>query len=155
MLGIHPNQIEMERRYDRLIKTSYVLLLFCRKIRASLPKALESASVQALLRQYEHECRPMSNATPNSLQQLAVRVPELAAKLVESCVTADPRVRPEQLQHEFDRLKVWNSSMSNAMLMTKILFEFRGGEVSISHQVIHQKNSNSSSTSASGPFVKS
>jgi hypothetical protein len=31
-------------------------------------------------------------------------------------VNADPRVHPEQLQHEFDCLKVWNSSMSNALL---------------------------------------
>jgi hypothetical protein len=76
MLGLHPNQTEMECTYDQLIKPSYILLLFCHKIRASLPKALESASVQALLRQYEHECRSMSNATPDSLQQLAVRVPE-------------------------------------------------------------------------------
>jgi hypothetical protein len=103
--------------YDQLIKPSYLLLLFCHKIRASLPKALESAFVQALLRQYEHECRSMPNVKPNSLQQLAVQqVPKFVAKLVESCVNADPRVRPEQLQHEFDRLKVWNFSMSNALL---------------------------------------
>ena len=118
MLGLHPDQDEMEQIYDTLVKPIYVLLRFCHnKIRTSLPEALDSSSVQEMLQQTEQDCRSMGvNATIQDLRRFLSKVPELVAKLIDTCVSHDPRVNPEQLQHEFDRLKVWNSSLANALL---------------------------------------
>ena len=114
MLGMHPDQMDRERWYRSSIKDIYSLLLFCGLIRQKCPKAAETPEVLSLLEESEAQCRSVAQADDS--YRVKTLVSSRVAQLMAAVVLADARFRPEQLQHEYDRVRVWNSSLANAFL---------------------------------------
>ena len=120
MLGMHPEQNDIERWYAVSVKQVYCLALFCNLLRIKCPQAMETGSVDALLTENETICRSLGvstgKTTVEEVNHLSSLVSERVAALIKAVVAADSRLRSEQLQHEFDRLTYRNSTMSNAVV---------------------------------------
>jgi hypothetical protein len=120
--GLHPDQTEMERFYATSIKNVYCLLLFCKRLREACRGALQNERVAKLVEENEQLCRTlgsMSNKDPKALEQahaLSSLVPKRVAKLIQLTVQAEYRNRVEQLEHEYERIALWNSTLSNALV---------------------------------------
>ena len=125
LFGLHPGQDKLERFYSSSIKDVYCLMLFCKRIREICPGALEDSEIADLVSGCELQCRSLGrmridNFTSCQIIQhahvLAASVPRLVATMIRRVVHAEPRHRVEQLQREFDRIAIWNSTLSNAMV---------------------------------------
>lgn len=117
MLGMHPNQDDMERWYAVSVKKVYCLSLFCIMLRKLCPEAAQNFAVDALLLENEALCRSMGAAetTTDELNRISTTVSERVASLIQAAVKADTRIRSAQLEHEFNRLTYRNSTISNAI----------------------------------------
>lgn len=117
MLGMHPNQEDMERWYTVSIKKVYCLALFCNLLRKLCPDAAKNVHVEAMLAETELLCRSMGEIdNTEELNRVSASVSERVAALIQVVVGADSRIRAAQLQHEFDRITYRNSTMSNAAM---------------------------------------
>jgi hypothetical protein len=118
MLGMHPDQDDMERWYAVSVKKVYCLALFCNLLRKLCPAAVEQSAVQSLLVENESLCRSLSasSITTEEANRVSATVSERVAALIHSVVHADARIRAAQLEHEFERLTYRNSTMSNAAM---------------------------------------
>ena len=116
MLGMHPNQDDMERWYAVSVKKVYCLSLFCNLLRKQCPEAAQNFAVDALLLENEALCRSMgaTETTTEELNRISTTVSERVAALIQAVVNADTRIRAAQLEHEFNRLTYRNSTISNA-----------------------------------------
>ncbi len=125
LLGLHPKQDKLERMYRASIKDVYCLMLFCRRIRDACPLALQDAGIADLVSGCELQCRSLGRMTTQAFpstqimqhaQVLSSSVSRLVATLIRRVVRAEPRHRAEQLEREFERISLLNSTLSNAML---------------------------------------
>ena len=119
--GLHPEQAQMEHYYATSIKQLYCLLLFCHRLRKACPSALKDETVSKLILENETLCHDLGRTVddPKTLEQahtLSLSVPKRVATLMNATFQAEPRNRVEQLQHEYDRITVWNSTLSNALI---------------------------------------
>jgi hypothetical protein len=119
--GLHPDQTKMEHFYATSIKNVYCLMLFCKRLREACPGALKDESVSRLVSDNEELCRALGTATDDSkaLEQahsLSSSVPKRVANLIQVVVHAEPRNRVQQLEHEYQRITLWNSTLSNALV---------------------------------------
>lgn len=118
MLGMHPDQDDMERWYAVSVKKVYCLARFCNLLRKLCPAAVEQPAVQSLLVENESLCRSLSagSITTEEVNRVSATVSERVAALIQSVLHADARIRAAQLEHEFERLTYRNSTMSNAAM---------------------------------------
>lgn len=117
LLGLHPHQDALESFYESTLRPRYCLWLYCRRLREACPRALASSpSLGACVRQCEEDCRgPLRNDTIDSPPGRACDEPRVAA-LMHAVRAADPRLRTQQLQHEYERLAWRNATLANAYL---------------------------------------
>jgi hypothetical protein len=126
MMGLHPDQEKLEHIYTTSIKNVYCLMLFCQRLREMCRSALQESTIIAdLVSGCELQCRSLGRMKPNDFtasqiiqhaQTLSSSVPRLVATLIRNVVQAEPRHRVEQLEREFARIQVWNSTLSNALM---------------------------------------
>jgi hypothetical protein len=119
--GLHPDQMKMEHFYATSIKNVYCLMLFCKRLREACQGALKDEQVARLVSENEQLCRALGSMTEDSkaLEQahaLSSSVPKRVANLIQLAAQAEPRNRVEQLKHEYDRIALWNSTLSNALV---------------------------------------
>jgi hypothetical protein len=125
LLGLHPSQEKLERFYSTSIKDVYCLMIFCQRIREACPVAVKDSSIADLVSGCELQCRSLGrmkteNFTSSQIIKhahvLSTSVPRLVATLIQRVVNAEPRNRVEQLEREWERISLWNSTLSNAMV---------------------------------------
>ena len=119
MLGIHPDQNDIERWFAVSMKKVYCLMLFCNLLRKLCPQAVQNDALNTLLTNNEALCRSLvvtHRDVVDDAYRVSTTVSERVITLIKASVVADSRIRAEQLQHEFDRLTYRNSTMSNATL---------------------------------------
>lgn len=117
MLGMHPKQSEIERYYLNSFKSIYCLLLFCQRLRLICPRPCEDSKIATMLESFDETCRAQAVSTAlDDVHEASTKVAEKVAQLIDAFVAADSRIRPEQLQREFDRFTFQNSSFSNALV---------------------------------------
>ena len=90
-------------------------MLFCTRIRSVCEKATENQELADLLRETEQNCKNLAD------EKMAWRGKCFSEKCLEAvsiiinlAVKVDPRLRKEQLQKEYQRIDVLNSTLSNA-----------------------------------------
>lgn len=117
MFGLYPHQETLERLYTSSFKMVFSLLLFCDRLREACPDALQDTEVQKLVDQAETECRLLGTSSLDSISEqiyaASRKVPEKIARLIQTAVQSDPRLRVEQLQHEHERILCCYSTVSN------------------------------------------
>lgn len=125
LLGMHPNQDELEHFFRSSVRDVLCLMVFCQRLRETCKRALEDSNVADLVAGCELQCRSLgrlktteftSSQILQHAQSLAASVPQLVANLIKRVVHAEPRNRVEQLKREFERIQVWNSTLSNALV---------------------------------------
>ena len=125
MLGLHPQQDQLEGYYSTSIKDVYCLMLFCQRIRELCPLVLQHSATADLISGCELQCRSLgrmkthdfpSSQIISHAQAASESVPRLVATLIRRVVHAEPRHRIEQLEREFERIRLWNSTLSNALV---------------------------------------
>jgi hypothetical protein len=116
LVGLHPRQLTIERCYS-VIKDTYCLLLFCARLQVC-SKALESEALAKLVGDTESSCRAVANMSyQTALDETEHLSPtERSAHIMQLVVHADPGIRIEQLQHEYERILIRNSTLSNAFV---------------------------------------
>jgi hypothetical protein len=121
LFGMHPDQSNLEKDFASLFKRPYCLLLFCKRVREACHRALENKDLTDLLTDIEKSCRRLATISLQDASRTAVEarclsetIGERVASIIQSAVKADPRLRVEQLQHEYDRIDLLNSTLSNA-----------------------------------------
>jgi hypothetical protein len=114
MLGLHPQQSKLEGLYSTSIKNIFCLLLFCKRLREACRGALQDDAFEKLVLENEGACRAV--ATVQQAHTLASLVPKRVSTLIQLAVQAEPRNRVEQLEHEYQRITLWNSTFSNALV---------------------------------------
>ena len=141
LFGLHPQQTEMERFYaDAGVKDLYCLRLFARRIRQACAVAgvEQSAKLLALLQETEqYVCETLAEAAAakngtaittkkEKLQQAAARCACTVAQIRQLAVASDPQhgLRESQVDHEYHRILLHNSTLSNAYL--SLLTEHHG-----------------------------
>jgi hypothetical protein len=121
MLGLHPHQEQLEHFYSTGIKNVYCLLLFCQRLRLACANAFQNKTgpVEQFVLELENECRAAGSnigITIHDSRRLSCVVQNRVASLIPMIVQAEPRNRIEQLQHEYDRIVLCNSTLSNALV---------------------------------------
>jgi len=130
MLGLHPQQIEMERLYAESFKNLCCLRIFCLRIRQACSKAVQqSEKLSTLLQEGQTLCQSLSqmeysNEAIPELQVAAQQAVRTVAQIQQLAVAADTHLRPAQLEHEYNRIVFQNSTLSNAYL--SILVDHHG-----------------------------
>jgi hypothetical protein len=118
MFGLNPDQISMERFYSTSFKNVFCLMLFCDRLRKTCHEALQNDKVAKLINEDEHLCRSLAAMNDSKALEeahaLSSSVPERIASLIQLAVQAEPRNRADQLQREYDRIALCNSTLSNA-----------------------------------------
>lgn len=114
MLGIHPHQEELERLYRTSIRSLYTFKLFLRRLRHVCPKALEDDQVNKLVREYAQRIQSPTNG--NAINSESVEISSKITTLMNIIVKADARIRVEQLEKEYERINLWNSTLANGFL---------------------------------------
>lgn len=122
MFGLHSQQRNLERIYAARFKKLYCLLLFCTRIRVACPNATKDTVVQELLSSNENLFTESSSGTFENAVSLSSSVPRRVQNLIELVNSVESRNRVEQLEHEYERIVVQNSTVSNA-LVTMFLLE--------------------------------
>jgi hypothetical protein len=115
LFGMHPDQSSMENLYASSVKNVYCLLMFCHRLRQACPEALKSEALEMNVAANEELCRSLA-CRPHemSTSMLSGMVPERVAQIIQHAVNVDPRIRTEQLEHEYERITLRNSTLSNA-----------------------------------------
>ena len=130
MLGCHTNQAELEKLYSNSIKIVYWGVCFCHRIRQACPKSFEkdntyASKLSSLVKTLEDSYqlfidideRPSFNYD-TILKELAklqsITFPSTIAQIKALILKSDPRIRPEQLEKEYERIMVQNSTFTNA-----------------------------------------
>lgn len=114
MFGLHPDQVVMEKIYEKEVKKPYCLLLFCRRLREICHRAMKNPKLAKQVIDTERNCRSFETKTEETRQYLSSL--EQVTAIIQLAVQVDSRLRPEQLQREYDCIDVWNSTLSNAFL---------------------------------------
>lgn len=114
MLGLHPDQNQLEKWYSTIIKKLYSLKLFLAKVNQVCAKAIENDKVGKLISDYTLFLGTC--LTLEECQAGAATVSEKVATLITACVEVDHRIRPEQLEKEYERMVLWNSTYTNALV---------------------------------------
>jgi hypothetical protein len=114
MFGLHPQQSKLEGLYASSIKHIYCLWLFCQRLREACRGAIQEESFEKLVSENEDSCRAIT--TLQQAHMLASLVPKRVSSLIQLAVQAEPRNRVEQLEHEYQRITLWNSTFSNALV---------------------------------------
>jgi hypothetical protein len=114
MLGLHPNQLEMEEHFTNYVKPIYSLLLFCRYLGQVLGDTSCTKQIADMLEIYESSISSLD--TLEAMHAYTLLVPEKTATLLEACIQTNPRIRTAQLQKELERLALWTSTLSNALI---------------------------------------
>lgn len=124
MLGTHPQQDCLEKLYHESIQQAYCLWLYCRRIREACRMALtRSTDLSSLLQSTEQECFAVgcggntgdATADREEARRLSSHVGERVMRLIRAILRVDARIRPEQLQHEYERILWRNSTYANAL----------------------------------------
>jgi hypothetical protein len=113
LFGMHLEQSSMEKFYASSVKNAYCLLMFCRCLREACPEALKNQALEKSVAANEELCRSLASR-PNEMSGVAAMVPERVAQIIQHAVQVDPRIRVEQLEHEYERIALRNSTLSNA-----------------------------------------
>jgi hypothetical protein len=113
LFGMHPEQSSMEKFYASSVKNAYCLLMFCGRLREACPEALTNQALEQSVAANEELCRSLASR-PHEVAAVAAMVPERVAKMIQHAVQVDPRIRVEQLEHEYERIALRNSTLSNA-----------------------------------------
>mmetsp|Transcript_7644 Transcript_7644/g.11115 ORF Transcript_7644/g.11115 Transcript_7644/m.11115 type:complete len:851 (-) Transcript_7644:515-3067(-) len=133
MLGLHPVQDEIEHWYSTSVKALYCLSRFCHRMREACPTVCQDQmDTLGTLQKCEELCREIysksslllsSNANPAAIAEMidhmhhfSSSVPEKIAELMDFIIKRDPRVRIEQLEKEYERINVNNSTFANALV---------------------------------------
>jgi hypothetical protein len=120
LFGLHPDQLSMEQFYSTSIKNVYCLLLFCHRLRVACPKALEKDDFALLVSETETRCRAIGTMVNSKAleeaSKLSKTVPKRVARLTQLAIKAEPRNRIEQLEREYGRIRLVNSTLSNALV---------------------------------------
>eukprot|EP00980_Cylindrotheca_fusiformis_P015074 scaffold4157_cov136-Cylindrotheca_fusiformis.AAC.24 len=128
LFGLHAQQRDLERLYTSYFKNLYCLALFCKRIRQACPDAGKDKDVEQLLAKneslYKQEYSKGSEDLDmqEKLSSMASQVSQRVQDLIRVVNKAEPRNRVEQLEHEYQRIVVENSTLSNA-LVTRFLQE--------------------------------
>lgn len=117
MLGMHPLQSELELLYSTSIGALYSLKLFVLKIKNNCPKASQNQLVSSVIEEHLTMIRSLaSGSTMSALHSASSRVSRKVTTLIGLIVKSDPRLRTDQLEKEFERLQLWNSTFSNSLM---------------------------------------
>jgi hypothetical protein len=113
LLGMHLEQSSMEKFYASSVKNVYCLLMFCHCLREACPEALKNQALEQSVAANEELCRSLAGR-PSEISGVAAMVPERVAQMIQHVVQIDPRIRVQQLEHEYERIALRNSTLSNA-----------------------------------------
>jgi len=130
LFGLHPEQDEFEQFYGSSTKNAYWLLLFSSRLRETCRPSLgreKDDDLACLIQSAIQLCRSALLGASDSTggEQVAMQLTTVVspssasqwfARLSQAASRADSRFRPEQLQHEYERICVLNSTLSNAYL---------------------------------------
>ena len=118
LFGMHNEQQSMEKFYASSVKNVYCLILFCNRLREACPIAFENSDLDKLVGENEQVCRSLASIeypkAVDHITRISKTLPERVTQLTKLAVQADPRLRIEQLQHEYQRILFRNSTLSNA-----------------------------------------
>lgn len=107
MLGLHPDQDAREQYYKSSgICDQYCLHQFLARLKLVRRKAMQDDAVQAWIEQHT------STTTTSTTITSASDIQQFKGLMLR----ADPKLRLEQLDHELDRLRWSNCTLSNALL---------------------------------------
>eukprot|EP00977_Amphora_coffeiformis_P016476 scaffold5108_cov172-Amphora_coffeaeformis.AAC.25 len=128
MLGTHPAQDMLESLYANHVKQIYCLLLYCQRIREACTTAVEySTDLVSMLDANEQDCLAAGYSASNDdattrisfdmdqCRRLSSQVSERVIRLMQSILQADHLIRPDQLQHEYERIVWHNTTYANAI----------------------------------------
>ena len=121
LFGLHTKQPAMERLYTSHFKNLYCLFLFCKRLRQACPKATEDDGVAKLLAENEelYSIFKLDKGDQKFMEQvfaLSSSINERVMSLIHKVVEVEPRNRVEQLEHDYQRIVLWNSTLSNALV---------------------------------------
>jgi hypothetical protein len=117
LFGMHSDQPDMEAFYAASVKGAYCLLLFCSRLREACRDAMTDAALKRMVAETEQLCRMGSLSAAKAADEMGKvsRIAsERATQLIVHAVKVDPRLRTEQLENEYERFLVRNSTLSNA-----------------------------------------
>ena len=126
MFGLHPQHNELEQTYKSHFHSLHCLLLFCQRLRQVVPKDVLNSNNQqldSLMAENEQLFGSLANDRDQSLQSRMAKSFSLSSS-IEQRVTrsisvvnqAEPKLRMEQLTREYQRIQVWNSTLSNSLV---------------------------------------
>jgi hypothetical protein len=104
MFGLHPQQMDIEGYYKSRVKESYCLMLFCQRLRQVIQA--DDEVLQSLLTESEQLFD----------KKTYVSVQERVRTLITAVHQVEPKFRIEQLEHEYERIQLWNCTFSNALV---------------------------------------
>jgi hypothetical protein len=113
LFGMHLEQSSIEKFYASSVKNVYCLLMFCHCLREACPEALKNQALEKSVAANEELCRSLASR-PYEMSGVAAMVPERVAQIIQHVVQVDPRIRVQQLEHEYERITLRNSTLSNA-----------------------------------------
>ena len=121
MLGLHPDQDTIENFYASTIKQCYCLLLFCRRLRQICSDdTFDNPDITREVSRCEELCSSMGSESGSGAIEkastLSASVPRRIAHLISLVSDSNHRYRPDQLEHEYQRIQWQNSTYSNALL---------------------------------------
>ena len=119
MLGLHPDQSQLESLYSSTFRQIYCLGLFCKRLkeicRSAFTKNDNKTTLEEMISNNESTCRN-SISTLQEARRLSSATPKLVSQMIQLAVEMDAKYRAEQLEHEYQRIQVWNSTFSNALV---------------------------------------
>jgi hypothetical protein len=120
MLGLHPDQGVIEHHYASSIRQCYCLLIFCHRLRQVCTDAFDNPDVARVVLRCEELCLSMGiQSGPTAVEEaskLSASVAQRVKNIVVLVSNANHRYRPDQLEHEYQRIVWQNSTFSNALL---------------------------------------
>ena len=145
LLGLHPDQNEIEQWYSTTVREVYCLKLFCQHVRSALGGSSYKDKVDKLLVALEDSIRsavtvadavsdedaadfvslgtdsPKAvasslSATISNLQRLASSASKTMLSLIPEISQAEHNLRPDQLQREYEDIRSHNSTYANALM---------------------------------------
>jgi hypothetical protein len=115
MLGMHPEQEELEHAFKTYIQPMYIFKVFLLSLRRASPTALKDImkgdEVDKIFEDYTLGVQELTNYNP-----CKVDFTTEAATMISYFCKVDTRFRVDQLQNEYRRVKQSNSTFSNALL---------------------------------------
>ncbi|KAI2512456.1 hypothetical protein MHU86_1909 [Fragilaria crotonensis] len=115
MLGMHPEQMELEHAFKTYIHSMYIFRMFVLSLRRTCPTALEGVnegdSINKIFEDYSQGIQGLTNNNPGSVDFTTE-----ASTLISNICQVDTRFRIDQRQNEYRRVQLLNSTFSNALL---------------------------------------